>query len=402
VQILEISGIWDKDNVFYFDKFLNEIIKDIQAACFVSLIFQNASLSLKKGTSQDLLEKKLNSKNNSQNSGAGFKNHQIIFDFTNLKEIDTAGVKFFLDLENALKTPILKINLKENFQILFELCAANYIPFSKLSSPDKKDNFFVRLGKVCVQNLQILKDFLSFSGLVFASFLSYFKNIHQFRFIAFLYHIQECALKAVGIIALTSLLVGVVLAYQAAYQLQQFGASIFIVDLMGISATREIAPLIAAIVIAGRSASSYTAQIGVMKITDEIAAMNTMGFSSAHFIILPRVLALAVAMPLIVALADAVSIFGGMLVADLNLGIGFSEFMRRFKEAVALKHIIIGLVKAPIFGILIGLIACYRGFEVKNTTQSIGIYTTKSVVNAIFWVIAFDALFSIILTKAGF
>ena len=153
--------------------------------------------------------------------------------------------------------------------------------------------------------------------------------------------------------------------------------------------------------IAGRSASSYTAQIGVMKITDEIAAMNTMGFSTFNFIIIPRVTALIVAMPLIVAVSDFISILGGMVVAQLSLDINFAEFLRRFKEAVDVKHIIIGLVKAPIFGFLIGLIACFRGLEVKHTTQSIGIYTTKSVVNAIFWVIAFDALFSIILTQMG-
>lgn len=401
MQIIEISGIWSKDSVYYFDKNLSLICDSLSRARPISLSFNEAFLSFK----------------NLQNSGASFENlknfenpainsvlssNSIIIDFANLKDLDTAGVKFFLDLENALSKPITKHNLKENFEILFTLCAQNYIPFSKLSKKAQKENFFTHLGRKVVENLKILKDFLNFTGLVFMSFLSYFKKPSNFRFISFLYHIEECALKALGIIALTSLLVGVVLAYQAAYQLQQFGASIFIVDLMGISATREIAPLIAAIVIAGRSASSYTAQIGVMKITDEIAAMNTMGFQSTHFIILPRVLALAISMPLIVAFADAISVFGGMLVADLNLNISFSEFLRRFKEAVALKHIIIGLIKAPIFGILIGLIACYRGFEVKNTTQSIGIYTTKSVVNAIFWVIAFDALFSIVLTKAGF
>ncbi|MFK0416042.1 MlaE family ABC transporter permease, partial [Campylobacter coli] len=151
------------------------------------------------------------------------------------------------------------------------------------------------------------------------------------------------------IVILTALLVGVVLAYQAAYQLAQFGANIFIVDLMGISATRELAPLIAAIVIAGRSASSYTAQIGVMKITDEIAAMNTMGFRSFEFIIIPRVMALMVAMPLIVAINDELSLIGGMMVAKLNIYFSFVEFLRRFREAVDIKNIFIGLTKETIF-----------------------------------------------------
>lgn len=333
------------------------------------------------------------------------KTKEIIFDFKALKEIDTAGVRFFLALENDLKNNEIKVSkqgLNPKFQTLFELCTKNYQRLDK--EPLLRKNFkeyMSDLGEFSLELLKILKKFISFTGAFFTTLFLCLKNPKNFRFIAFLYHIENSAFKALPIVILTALLVGVVLAYQAAYQLAQFGANIFIVDLMGISATRELAPLIAAIVVAGRSASSYTAQIGVMKITDEIAAMNTMGFGSFEFIILPRVMALVIAMPLIVALSDAISIMGGMMVAKLNLDISFAEFLRRFREAVDIKHIFIGLAKAPVFGLLIGLIACFRGFEVKNTTQSIGIYTTKSVVNAIFWVIAFDALFSVILTSAG-
>ena len=329
----------------------------------------------------------------------------IIFDFSNLTHIDTAGICFFLRLEFELKKEnyeIQKTGLNTTNLSLYELCEKNYIQLpTKNAKPLSKENFFIRLGRKTSLAFDILKEFIIFTGMFFTALYENLRKPKEFRFVAFLYHIEHSALRAMPIIIITSLLVGVVLAYQAAYQLAQFGANIFIVDLVGISATREIAPLIAAIVIAGRSASSYTAQIGVMKITDEINAMNTMGFSSTKFIILPRVMALTLAMPFIVAVADIVSIFGGMVVADLSLQINFLEFMRRFKEAVELKHIIIGIAKAPMFGFLIGLIACFRGFEVKNTTESIGIYTTKSVVNAIFWVIAFDAIFSIFLTQAG-
>ena len=326
------------------------------------------------------------------------------FNFSSLQGLDTAGVRFFLALEYELKKQNIKINkngLNNRFSILFELCEKNYSRQKLEKTRIKFNEYFINLGKLSIELLVILKAFIEFAGAFFASLFSYLKNPRKFRFISLLYHIENSALKALPIICLTALLVGVVLAYQAAYQLSQFGANIFIVDLMGISATRELAPLIAAIVIAGRSASSYTAQIGVMKITDEIAAMNTMGFASFDFISIPRVLALIISMPLIVALSDAVSIMGGMVVAKLSLDINFTEFLRRFREAVELKHILIGLVKAPFFGLLIGLIACFRGFNVKNTTQSIGIYTTKSVVNAIFWVIAFDALFSVVLTSIG-
>ncbi|TQR32356.1 ABC transporter permease [Campylobacter sp. MIT 99-7217] len=346
-----------------------------------------------------------------KNSVSGFEQKpfksdykRLIFDFSRLEHIDTAGIRYFLALQYDLQKLGIEVKreyLKPNFQTLFDLCEKNYLRILPAKKGLTRINFFVYIGEQTLKALAIFKRFLIFVGMIFTEFFHYFKHPRDFRFISFLYHIQHSALNASGIIVITSLLVGVVLAYQAAYQLAQFGANILIVDLVGIAATREIAPLIAAIVIAGRSASSYTAQIGVMKITDEIAAMNTMGFSSARFVIMPRIMALALAMPLIVALADGISIFGGMLVAQFSLDVNFVEFIRRFKEAVALKHIIIGLIKAPVFGFLIATIACFRGFEVKDTTESIGIYTTKSVVEAIFWVIAFDALFSIFLTQLG-
>lgn len=376
-SLLKISGIWDKNAV---------------AKINYALTPNALNFSFKQEKINDLKIK-----------FTQFTRKKISFDFTDLVSIDTAGICFFLALESDLKKlgfEISRLNLSSANAALFTLCEKNYTRFGK-EIKQKKENYFIRTGRTIAKGLDALKHFIAFTGLVFWAMFKSLKHPSTIRFVAFLYHVEHSALKAMPIIVLTSLLVGVVLAYQAAYQLAQFGANIYIVDLVGISATRELAPLIAAIVIAGRSASSYTAQIGVMKITDEINAMNTMGFNSARFIIIPRVMGLCFAMPLIVAVADMVSIGGGMLVANLSLDINYVEFMRRFKEAVALKHVIIGLAKAPVFGFLIGLIACFRGFGVKNTTESIGIYTTKSVVNAIFWVIAFDAIFSIFLTQAG-
>jgi len=157
---------------------------------------------------------------------------------------------------------------------------------------------------------------------------------------------------ATPIIIITSLLIGVVLAYQGAIQLRQIGANIFIVEMIGISATREIAPLIAAIIIAGRSSSSFTAQIGVMKLTEEIDAMNTMGFSPWEFVILPRIFALMISLPLLVIIADIISVYGGMLIASLELNISYVEFLNRFRMKVDMRHIIIGLLKAPILALL--------------------------------------------------
>lgn len=211
--------------------------------------------------------------------------------------------------------------------------------------------------------------------------------------------IASAGVGAIFIVCLTSFLIGVVLAYQGAAMLSGFGASIFVVDIMGIITLREIAPLIAAIVVAGRSASSFSAQIGVMKITEELPAMQTMGFEIFRFVVLPRIFALVVALPFVIFFADIVSIFGQMVVCAWYMDLPFSDYLQRFRENVELRHFWIGLIKAPVFGAVIGIIGCLRGFEVDGSTQSIGTLTTKSVVNAIFWIIAMDAGFSIIFTE---
>ena len=164
---------------------------------------------------------------------------------------------------------------------------------------------------------------------------------------------------------------------------------------------REIAPLVTAIVIAGRSASSYTAEIGAMKITDEIDAMRTMDFEPTLFLVLPRIFALVISLPLLVFFADIIGIFGGMVIAYLDLDVTFTEFISRMGQEVPLKHLLIGVFKSVFFGIVIAIIGCYRGFQVQNNTTSIGKYTTISVVNAIFVVIALNAIFSVILTQIG-
>ncbi len=243
--------------------------------------------------------------------------------------------------------------------------------------------------------------FLSFLGESVVTFFRVLANPLTFRYRATAVQIERSGAKSLPIVALTSFLVGLVIAYQSAEQLAKFGANIFIVDMVCISVFRELAPLIAAIVIAGRSASSFTAEIGTMKITEEIDAMRTQGFDPMLFIVMPRVIALVLSMPLIVFFADMVGVFGGMIVADGYLNVSYKEFIIRARDAIEIKHILIGLFKAPFFGLLIALIGCFRGFQVTGSTESIGRYTTISVVNAIFWVIACNALISVVLTEIG-
>lgn len=203
--------------------------------------------------------------------------------------------------------------------------------------------------------------------------------------------------NALPITGLLTFLIGVVIAYQGAEQLRKFGTNIFIVDLVGISLLREIAPLIAAILIAGRSGSAYAAHIGTMKVTEELDALRTFGLSPTELLVLPRMLALVVALPLLTVYADVLGVFGGMLIAANQLNVSFTAFLARFEEAVALRHFLIGVGKAPFFAVIIALVGCYQGFQIRGGVDDVGRHTTMSVVQSIFLVIIFDALCSIML-----
>ncbi|MGC3973394.1 MAG: MlaE family lipid ABC transporter permease subunit [Nitrospira sp.] len=203
--------------------------------------------------------------------------------------------------------------------------------------------------------------------------------------------------NALPITGLLAFLIGVVIAYQGAEQLRKFGTNIFIVDLVGISLLREIAPLIAAILIAGRSGSAYAAHIGTMKVTEELDALRTFGLSPTELLVLPRMLALVLALPLLTVYADVLGVFGGMLIAANQLNVSFTAFLSRFEEAVALRHFLIGIGKAPFFAVIIALVGCYQGFQIRGGVDDVGRHTTMSVVQSIFLVIIFDALCSIIL-----
>ncbi len=217
------------------------------------------------------------------------------------------------------------------------------------------------------------------------------------RWRALLRFIELDGVRALPITGLLTFLVGVVIAYQGAEQLRKFGTNIFIVDLVGISLLREIAPLIVAILIAGRSGSAYTAEIGTMKVTEELDAIRTLGISPINLLVLPRSLALIIALPLLTVYADVVGVFGGMLIALGELNVSFAEFIARFEEAVPVQHLLIGLGKAPFFAAIIALVGCYQGFQIRGGVDDVGRHTTISVVQGIFFVIVFDAICSILL-----
>ncbi|WP_431274414.1 MlaE family ABC transporter permease [Variovorax ureilyticus] len=214
-----------------------------------------------------------------------------------------------------------------------------------------------------------------------------------------LYHFGATALP---ITALVGLLIGVVLAYLTSQQLRQYGAETFIVNILGLSLIRELGPVLAAVLIAGRSGSAITAQIGVMRVTEELDAMRVMGIPHGFRLVMPRVLALAIAMPLISMWTSMAALFGGMIAADLSLGISPSYFMSALPRVVPTVNLWLAMSKSAVFGVLIALIGCYFGLKVKPNTESLGRGTTSSVVTSITVVILVDALFAVLFKGVGF
>ena len=197
-------------------------------------------------------------------------------------------------------------------------------------------------------------------------------------------------------------LIGVVLAYLMALQLRQFGAETFIVDILGISLVRELGPLLAAILVAGRSGSAITAQIGVMRVTEELDAMQVMGIRHGFRLVMPRAMALALSMPLISLWTTLAALGGGMLASDLTLGISAAYFLETLPSAVSIGNLVLATAKSVVFGVFIALIGCHWGLQVKPNTQSLGAGTTASVVSSITMVIVVDAIFAVAFKNVGF
>jgi phospholipid/cholesterol/gamma-HCH transport system permease protein len=213
--------------------------------------------------------------------------------------------------------------------------------------------------------------------------------------------IYRTGAQALGITALVGFLIGVVLSYLSSQQLKTFGADIFIINLLGVSVIRELGPVLAAVLVAGRSGSAMTAQLGVMRVTEELDAMTVMGIPHTLRLILPKVIGLAISMPLLVVWTDAVALLGGMMAAGWELGLPYSLFISRLPDAVPIANLWLGLGKSVVFGILIALIACHFGLRIEPNTESLGSGTTNSVVSAITMVIVVDAIFAVMFSDVG-
>ncbi len=237
--------------------------------------------------------------------------------------------------------------------------------------------------------------FVQMLGAVAFAFLRIFWRPRTFRFTSLVNQIDLVGWRAVPIILLITFLIGAILAQQGIFHFRRFGADIFVVDMVGILVLREVGVLIVCIMVAGRSGSAYTAELGSMKMREEIDALQTMGFDPISVLVLPRILALVIAVPILTFLGEMSALYGAGLVASLYGGIQPEVFLQRLREVISLNHFMVGMIKAPFMAMVIGIVACVRGLETKGSAESLGAQTTAAVVQAIFLVIVLDGIFAV-------
>ena len=262
--------------------------------------------------------------------------------------------------------------------------------------------YIARVGKTAVAVVYELGGLLSFLGETVLGFLRIIQKPRKFRPTEFFVQLEQGCVNAIPVLALVMMLIGVVLAFLFGDQVEKYGASIFVVDAVTVAVVRELSPVIVSVIIAGRSGSAFTAQIGSMVLNEEVDAIRTLGLSTIDVLVVPRVLALILAMPLLVFVGGAVGVIGGLFVANVQLGIMPTVFFNRIIEIDPRPSLWVGIVKAPMFALFVGLIACRNGFSVERNARSVGEHTTKTVVQSIVAVILLDAMFAVLFRNVGY
>ena len=290
---------------------------------------------------------------------------------------------------------------KHDLGLLEEMHGVNLTPPPKPKRQSKLVSAFAGFGKAGIDFSHDLVVFAGMLGAVGTSLVRVISHPRDYRLTSTVHQFDRVAWQAVPIILLITFLIGAIISQQGIFHFRRFGAELYSVDLVAILVLRELGVLIVAIMIAGRSGSSYTAELGSMKMREEIDALRTMGFDPVEVLILPRILVLIVALPVLTFLGSMAALYGGGLVAWLYGGISPDIYIARLSDAISMTHFKVGMIKAPFMGLVIGIVACAEGLRVKGSAEPLGLQTTKSVVESIFLVIVLDGLFAIFFASIG-
>lgn len=330
---------------------------------------------------------------------------RTVFDLESITRLDSAGAWLLFRTAERLRGMGVLVeftNVSPRHQPLLDIVAeGNRDGADEPKPPNVLVALLEKLGGATVDIGLKAVELLNFVGLVTVAFGRAVRSPRRFRPKALVTQIEQTGLNALPIVGLLTFLVGVVLAYLMSDQLRQFGAEVFTVNLVGLSMLREIGVLITAIMIAGRSGSAFTAQIGTMKVNEEVDAMGTLGLNPIEVLVLPRVIALMLTLPVLTFFADVMGVLGGGVMTVLVLDLSPAQFVTALKGAVDLDDFLVGMVKAPVHAFIIAIVGCYEGLKVQRTAESVGRQTTVSVVESIFLVIVATALFSILFSILG-
>jgi phospholipid/cholesterol/gamma-HCH transport system permease protein len=308
-------------------------------------------------------------------------------DLGDLEEMDTTGAWLVYRTRTALEAQGLAVELTggDAHQLsLIHTVATHHEHCPEAPPPDGAlASLVLTAGRATVEVLKEARDLINFLGLTIIVFIRSLARPRSIRANALVTHMEQAGLHALPIVGLISFLIGVVMAYQGAGQLARFGAQIFTVNLVGFGELREMGILLTAIIVAGRSGSAFTAQIGTMKVNEEIDAMRTIGLDPMEVLVIPRVLALVLVLPLLTFYADMMGLFGGAVMLWVTLDLSFFQYARHLNGAVSLGSFWVGIIKAPVFAFIIGMVGCYEGLKVARSAESVGLRTTTAVVEAV-------------------
>jgi phospholipid/cholesterol/gamma-HCH transport system permease protein len=323
---------------------------------------------------------------------------RVVFEPSGLEAWDSALVSFVFSataLAAARGAAVDTSALPEGARRLLELSLA--VPARVLPQEAKDDALTARVGEVAQRAWRTAGDALDFLGETVLALGALLRGRARFRHVDLMHAFESAGVGALGIVALINFLIGAVLAFVGAVQLQQFGASIYVANLVAIGVTRELGALMTGIVMAGRTGASFAAVLGTMTVNEEVDALRTMGLKPVEFLVLPRVLATSLMLPALVAYADILGILGGTFVGVAMLDLGAVEYLRATQSSLALRHVVIGLVKSVAFGAVVALTGCYYGIRCGRSAAAVGEATTRAVVMGIVLVVVVDAVFTVLL-----
>lgn len=328
------------------------------------------------------------------------RHREVTIDLAGIDRIDTTGAWLLVRTEHDLidrGNAVALRNLAPGFAPLFEqVRAGGRLAPAAHPRPDRYWGFVARIGQFTIGLIARGIDILGFIGLVAATIMRLVLRPQRLRLTSTIAQMEQTGVNALFIVGLLAFLVGVVIAYQGADQLRRLGAEIYTVDLLAVAILRELGVLMTAIIVAGRSGSAFTAQIGTMRVNEEIDALRTLGLDPVEVLVVPRLFGLVLTLPMLSLYANLMGLLGGCLMAWGVLGITIPQFIRELQLAISPRTFWIGVAKAPVFAVIIASIGCYEGFQVSRSAESVGRLTTLSVVESIFLVIVTDAAFSVL------